>query len=97
MNGFLLVAVCGQNDVPLRLYDEHGQHAATVEADACNQAPEQTTDRYRRAFEAVGCWWEPVLPYAFRVLQIVAGEVVGCVYYTDADPTPTAEDSVGYY
>ena len=95
MNGFLLVAVCSINDVPLRLYDEHGQHAAIVEADACNQAPEQTRDRYRRAFKAVGCWG--VLgPYAFRVLQIVGGEVVGCVYDTDAEPTPTAEDSVDY-
>lgn len=94
MNGFLLVAVCGQNDVPLRLYDEHGQHAAQIEADACNQAPEQTTDRYRRAFEAVGC--STSLPYAFRVLQIAGGEVVGCVYDTDAEPAPTADDSVDY-
>ena len=83
MSGFLLVAVCSQNDVPLRLYDEHGQHAATVEADACNQAPEQTKGRYRRAFEAGGCS-SAMPPYAFRVLQIAGGEVVGCVYDTDS-------------
>ena len=95
MNGFLLVAVCSLNDVPLRLYNEHGQHAATVEADACNQAPEKTKDRYPVAFKAVGCL--PVLrPYAFRVLHILGGEVVGCVYDTDAEPAPTAEDSVDY-
>ena len=91
MNGFLLVAVCSQNDVPLRLYNEHGQRAATIEADACNQAPEQTKGRYRRAFKAVGC--STSLPCVFRVLQIVGGEVVGCVYDTDAEPSPMAEDS----
>ena len=47
MNGFLLVAVCSQNDVPLSLYDEHGLHAATIEADACDQAPEQIMGRNR--------------------------------------------------
>lgn len=95
MNGFLLVAVCSQNDVPLRLYDEHGLHAATIEADACDQAPEQIKSRYRPAFKAVGCW--AVLgPYVFRVLRIVGGEVIECVYDTDAEPTPTAEDSVDY-
>ena len=95
MNGFLLVAIGSANDVPLRLYDEHGQHAATVEADACSQAPERTEGRYPKAFKAVGCW-ATMPPYAFRVLQIVGGEVVGCVYDTDADATPTAEDSVDY-
>jgi len=91
MNGFLLVAVCSRNDVPLRLYDEHGQHAATMEADACNQAPEKTKDRYPVAFEAVGCW-AIMPPYAFRVLHILGGEVAGCVYDTDAEPSPMAED-----
>lgn len=95
MDGFLLVAICGQNDVPLRLYDEHGQHAAQIEADACDQAPEMTEDRYRTAFEAVGCW-SAMPPCGFRVLQIVGGEVVRCVYDTDTDSTPTAEDSVDY-
>jgi|GEM_PF-5444260 hypothetical protein len=95
MNGFLLVAVCSLNDVPLRLYDEHGQHAAQIEADACNQAPQQAKDRYKRAFEAVGCW-AVSLPYAFRVLQIVAGEVAGCVYDTDAEPSPMTQDLADY-
>ena len=83
MDGFLLVAIGSANDVPLRLYSEHGQHAATVEADACSQAPEQTRERYRRAFEAVGCF-ATMPPYAFRVLQIVGGEVAVCVYDTEA-------------
>ena len=93
MDGFLLVAVCSLNDVPLRLYDEHGQHAATVEAGACDQAPEKTKDRYPVAFKAVGCW-SAMPPYAFRVLQIVGGEVVACVYDTDADGM--ADDSADY-
>lgn len=84
MDGYLLVAIGSANEVPLRLYDEHGQHAAQIEADACSQAPERTESRYRRAFEAAGCW-ATVPPFAFRVLQIVAGEVVGCAYDTDTD------------
>ena len=95
MDGFLLVAVCSRSDVPLRLYDEHGLHAAQIEADACIQAPERTEDRYRVAFKAVGCW-ATMPPYAFRVLQIAGGEVAGCVYDTEADPTPTAEDLVDW-
>ena len=91
MNGFLLVATCSQNDVPLRLYNEHGQHAAQIEADACDQAPELVRERYEQAFKAVACW-VAMPPYAFRVLQIVGGEVVGCVYDTDEDREPTAED-----
>ena len=91
MDGFLLVAIGSANDVPLMLYDEHGQHAATVEADACSQAPERTESRYPRAFKAVGCF-ATMPPYAFRVLRIVGGEVVGCVYDTDAEPAMTAED-----
>jgi len=91
MGGFLLVAVCERNEVPLRLYDEHGQHAATVEADACSQAPERTESRYPKAFKAVGCF-ATMPPYAFRVLQITGGEVAGCVYDTEADAALTAED-----
>ena len=95
MNGFLLVAVCSRNDVPLSIYDEHGLHAAIVAADACGQSPERASAEYRRAFQAVGCL-SVMPPYAFRVLQIVGGEVVGCVYDTDADPAPMTEDSADY-
>ena len=95
MNGFLLLAVCSRSDVPLRLYDEHGRHAATVEADACSQAPERTEGRYPKAFKAVGCS-ATMPPYAFRVLQITGGEVAGCVYDTEAESATAAEDLADY-
>ena len=89
MEGFLLVAVYLHHEVPLRVFDDRGQHAAQCEADELEKHPERLLERYRQAHDAIAPDMpefpvsEDRAPLFFDVLRITNGQVGELVYCTE--------------
>jgi len=98
MNGFLVLVRYACYDVPVQMFDQHGEHAAVNLAADIAQQPYDVHERYPAAFEALEIRrpeYEPC-PYAAAVLRIADGVVSELVdeFYADADDD-TDDDNNG--
>ena len=96
MNGFLVLVRYACYDVPVQMFDQHGEHAAVNLAADIAQQPYDVHERYPAAFEALEIRrpeYEPC-PYAAAVLRIADGVVTELVdeFYTGADDDTDDDD-----